>query len=623
MRRSLSRLLTLLALAMAVVLAGPVAAHADADDWMVERYDVSAEVQTDGTIDVSIDMLFDFADEEGHGPYLTLVDRQEIADDPDRYRVLEYTGFSASSSTGAPADVRTESEGSGLAVYVGDEDVEVTGQQQYTISYTVSGVPNPGAGADGADEVAWNVIGSGWEIPLRDVGVTVEGPEDPLGAECFTGSVGSTDACGTAEAGPPAEFTADEISPGGGMTVLVTYPAGMFADTVEPMYSDRVTPANFFGSGTPAPWVALGLGVVGIAVVALRARQRGRDRAYVGLTPGLTPTAGAEGHGEGYAERIPVAVQFTPPDGVTPGAAGTLLDEVAQPRDVSATIVDLAVRGYLRIEEIPEGETDDAGDAGSEENSEDPQWRLRRTSEPGEWPQLLAFERTLLEGLFSGNATVTEMSELGADFAQALTTAQSQLYERVVERGWFRTSPQAVRLRWVVAGIVAFVVGIPVTFVLGVFAGWGGVGVALMAIGVALMVCSAAAPARTAEGTAVLAQVRGFQKYLETAEVDQMRQEEREGIFSAYLPYAVALGVAQRWTTIFSEAAARGEVQMQPHWYQGSTAGVWNAAVFTSLTSFTTTAATSVTSVASGSAGGAGFSGGVGGGVGGGGGGGW
>src|SRR5204863_7869576 len=46
-------------------------------------------------------------------------------------------------------------------------------------------------------------------------------------------------------------------------------------------------------------------------------------------------------------------VQFAPPDDIRPGQVGTLIDESANPLDATATILDLAVRGHLRIEEIP------------------------------------------------------------------------------------------------------------------------------------------------------------------------------------------------------------------------------------------------------------------------------
>jgi len=49
-----------------------------------------------------------------------------------------------------------------------------------------------------------------------------------------------------------------------------------------------------------------------------------------------------------------------------PGQAGTLLGGAASPRDATGTIVDLAVRGYLRIERSPTGPggTDQEREAG-------------------------------------------------------------------------------------------------------------------------------------------------------------------------------------------------------------------------------------------------------------------
>ena len=73
-----------------------------------------------------------------------------------------------------------------------------------------------------------------------------------------------------------------------------------------------------------------------------------------------------------------------PPEDLRPGQAGTLLDGVAHPRDITGTIVDLAVRGYLRI--------DDVGKEAS------PDWLLVRLGKAG---GLLDYEQILLDGLFA------------------------------------------------------------------------------------------------------------------------------------------------------------------------------------------------------------------------------
>ena len=85
-------------------------------------------------------------------------------------------------------------------------------------------------------------------------------------------------------------------------------------------------------------------------------------------------------------------VEYEPPDKLRPGQIGTLIDERANPLDVTATIVDLAVRGYLRIEEIPK-----EGWFGK------PDWTLhKRKDEDGLEHE---YERILFGSLFSGNST--------------------------------------------------------------------------------------------------------------------------------------------------------------------------------------------------------------------------
>jgi len=143
------------------------------------------------------------------------------------------------------------------------------------------------------------------------------------------------------------------------------------------------------------------------------------------------------------------------------------------------------------------------------------------------------------------------------------------------------------------------------------------------------------APARTANGTAVLAQTRGFELYLRTAEANQIKFEEGEDLFSKYLPYAIVFGVAERWAGIFAQLAAQGQRLAEPSWYLGIGYGFGYGAFWasagnfsSSLSQFTHIADAAIAAPTPGASGGSGFSGGGGGGFsggggGGGGGGGW
>ena len=621
MRRTIAALV----LGVASVVALPTAAFADEDDWSIPRYDVTATAAPDGTVDVQLDFDFDFSDTKGHGPYVTLPLRQEIAGDPDHYRSFSITDIRAASPSGAPAGVDTETEGGALAIRVGDEDIEVEGRQSYQLAYRIKGVVNPGVGVRGEDEIFWNIIGSQWEVPLNDVTVTLTGPAAVGRATCFAGKVGSTTGCDQASASArTASYNQRSVEPGGGLTVLADWPAGTFVNA-EPVLVPRRNVGNTFTlnplTGTAAGAVVL----LGAAALLQQARRRGRDQQYLGLTPGLTPTGAAAGSTSVRDRRAPVAVQFTPPAGVRVGELGTLMDEVAHPHDVTATIVDLAVRGRLRIEEVAADEPAGAkGKASSK--AKDKSWRLVKLPKVKGQEKLLDYERLIFKKLFASEDSV-ELDKLGESFSGALEETQSKLYEAVTERGWFSANPRSVRNRWYGIGAVLVVVGAVLALVLALTLGWGLIGAAVALVGVLTLLLAHRMPARTADGTAVLAQALGFKSYLETAEADQLRFEEGEDIFSRYLPYAIAFGVAEHWAKVFADLAAQGRWVPEPTWYVGAHYGMFTAGgsgFSESLGAFSESATSSMTSATYGTGGGSGASGGFsGGGVGGGGGGGW
>ncbi|MEK8228459.1 DUF2207 domain-containing protein [Oerskovia sp. M15] len=88
---------------------------ADVADRAVTRYAVSAQVERDGTLDVSIDMDYDFRGDEGHGPTLEIPTFFEIDGDPDHLRRYEVSDVQATSASGAAADVQVEDQGWGTS----------------------------------------------------------------------------------------------------------------------------------------------------------------------------------------------------------------------------------------------------------------------------------------------------------------------------------------------------------------------------------------------------------------------------------------------------------------------------------------------------------------------------
>lgn len=608
MHRTL-RALSLALLTLALLVGAPTAARADDDtpsDWRIARYDATARFDRAGLATITVNFDFDFAATPGHGPFLTLVERQRVEGNPDVWRLVDVNLGQVTSSTGAPTDVETTHEDGSLVIRIGDPDVEVSGVQSYSVTYTARGLIAPNQAASGMDEVNWNVIGLGWQVPLADVTATVTGPTNIHEAKCWWGS-SYTDPCTAEATAATATYRHTGLAPGEGLQAVAGFPAGTFTDA-EPVYAKRYHLGNLIPL-TPVSGTIAGLGtVLGVGLVLLRTRRSARDEVYLGLTPGVRPAPGAETKVGRSSVSAPVAVAFTPPKNTRPGEIGVLTDATADDVDVTATIVDLAVRGHFQISE-----------AGKDN------WRFTRRA-PAD--SLTQAEQHVVDTLFRAGGQVTTADLRDKAYHELLPGVRSRLYDRVTrDLRWFVSKPSDARVLAALMGGAIIILGVVVGGALAFIAGLGLVGIPFVVTGLLVIALAHKFPRRTAEGSAVLAEAKGFELYLRTAEADQIRFEEGIDVFSRYLPYAIVFGVADRWAKIFADLAAQGRYQPDD-WYVGAHGYFYGYAFGNSLNSLAGNlsssmhaAVTAQTAATAGSSGGSGFSGG--GGFGGGGGGGW
>ncbi|MBO1032120.1 DUF2207 domain-containing protein [Tessaracoccus sp. SD287] len=604
LRRLLVGLAALL-LACGFSLSAAGAAHADDDtpsSWQITKYHVVATpAQDGGTTTVEIDLDFDFARDKGHGPFIVLPLRMRTSN-PDEWRMLDTQITGVSSGTGANTAQQVSREGGNMLVRIGSERQEYTGVQNYKISYTVHGILFPNHPESKLDEFNWNAVGTGWQVPMRDVKVTVNGPAEPRRTACFQGR-SYQNTCAAPAPGRQMVWTIDRLATEQGLQVVAGYPVGTFTNA-DYRTTKRYHAGNMFPLDAPNLGGAAVVGVASIAGVGMLARRRGRDQAWAGVAPGLAPARGQNSAVGVRDTKAPVAVTFRPPKGARPGEIGTLIDEKADLKDVTATLVDLAVRGHMRFEQI--------------DKKNQKFTRLKGTD------KLAPYESKLMGTLFGGSQVVTTQDIRDKSRGKAITEAQSDLYRRVSTEPlkWFRENPNTARTLAAFAGIGLVVAGLGLSFLLGLL-GYGLIPLGVAVAGVVLMIFSGSIPARTPAGSAVYAEAKGFELYLKTAEADQIKFEEGIDVFSRYLPYAVVFGVADRWTKIFEKLAADGRYYGDTSWYGGYGYGMGYgfAASFDGLTNSMESAMQASAHAASAASSGSGFSGG--GGAGGGGGGGW
>jgi Predicted membrane protein (DUF2207) len=587
----------LAALAAAVLVAG---APAGAQSETIHSYDVDLRVQADGSMLVTEQIEYDFGFSPHHGIFRDIPNRLTFDNRYDREYPIDV--LSVTASPGTPDQYETEQSGNLFRIKIGDPDTTITGVHSYTITYRVRGALNHFADHD---ELYWNATGNQWPVPIERARATVTIPGQVQRVACFAGAFGSSLACDRADSGgDTASFEASNLGIYQGMSVVVGFPTGLVQHT-GPILSERWSLGRAFEL-TPitgsAAVLLLALLLLGVGWLVW---TNGRDRRAVGsVVDAAFATPGQGEQAVPLLEHGATPVEYAPPDGILPGQMGTLIDEVANPLDVSATVVDLAVRGYLRIEEIPK-----QGLFGK------PDWKLTLLKDDG--TDLLPYERELVNGLFEDGREVL-LSSLKRKFVARLAKVQTALYDDAVGRGWFTRRPDQVRQYWIRIGVLAVVVAGVLVYLAARFTHLGLVVLPLAIAGIVLLFSAKRMPRRTPAGTGMVRRVFGFRTYIETAEAQEMRFQEKENIFSKYLSYAIVFGCTEKWARAFEQLG------MQPDtgsWYVGT--HPFTAVAFaSSIDHFSMAAVSTVTSTPAGSGssgfGGGGFSGGGGGGGGGG-----
>ena len=600
---SLNRLLVFVPLAIALELTLLLlsAGAADAQSFeVIHQYDAEIQILDDGDLLITETIDYDFGQELRHGIFRTIPTRFPYDDVNDRVFPIE----DVTVQSDAPEDVEVSEEDSLTTIRIGDPDVEISGRHTYTLTYRVEGAMN--AFPD-HDELYWNAIGDEWQAPIELASVTVRAPAAVQRVTCFQGFEGSTEPCAVAEhEGSDARFSPGRtFVPYEGMTVVVAIPKGAVPEPT-PILEERWSAGRAFSVNASTVTVSVALlALLGGALFRMWSRE-GRDRRFLGSQIDQvmgSPTGEDEPVplGEGDAE---APVEFAPPEGVRPGQIGTLIDERANVIDVTATIVDLAGRGFLLIQEIPDRGLFSKAD-----------WNLIRLEKGAH--ELLPYENQLLDGLFRDGNEV-KVSELKTTFAERLHGVEESLYKDAMRQKWFRGRPDQIRLRWAGRGTLLVIAGGVVTFVLARWTHWGLLGIPVIVAGLALALMARRMPARTSKGTAMLRRIRGFRRVIATAETHMSRWAEEENVFTRYLPYAIVFGLTKKWANAFEDLGIQPDTS---GWYVGPHA--FTAVAFAdsidgfAVTTGGTLASTPASSGSSGFGGG-GFSGGGGGGGGGG-----
>ena len=540
-------------------------------------------INTDGTIEVTENIQAQFIGSNWHGIYRR-IPVQYVTPQGLNYTVLLEL-LSVTDDAGQPLKYERSWPGRNVQfkIYVPNPD---NATRTVVLRYRVL---NALTFFEDHDELYWNVTGNEWEASIQRVTEEIDLPAGVTGlhAESYTGAFGSHahDAIVQSKDNFLQVRTTHSLDFHEGLTVVVGWDKGFVH---EPGAAEKLV--SILRTNWPI------LIPIGVFVLMF----------YWWWTKGRDP------------ERDAITVQYEPPDNLSPAECGTLVDGKVAMCDITATLVDLAVRGYLTIEY-------QGGDARLGVMS-DYIFHLRKP--PGEWNRLKPHEQQMLRGIFvpenpammlldrlqgvSGNlppafAQLTRamvmsaaqqsptipkqyseaahaisdlqkvplpkvaLSDLQNRFSLHLPFIQACIFDTLKKDGYYFRRPDKYRQGFVVLGFVAGFLMIPAGLAL-MFATrttqpaplpWI---VAAVLSGIIIAAFGRFMTGRTVAGARAYAKVLGFENFLGRVEKDQIeRLEKTPELFEKYLPYAMALHVEKKWVQAFS-----GIAMQPPQWYQGS-----------------------------------------------------
>lgn len=530
---------------------------------VIEAFDANLALQSNGTVTVTESIQYNFDSNQKHGIYRDIP--LTAADGPQLY--IDVLGVT--DANGRSYEYTTSTASNSLRIKIGDPDVLVSGVKTYVISYEVN---NAIRVFEDHDELYWNVTGNEWPVNISRASASVLLPDPAITnaqTACFTGAAGAKDAaCAFSQSGQSVNFvTTQPLKSNEGLTLVLGVPAGYIHSTfVPPSTPEYSHPVSYGLTSEEEFWLELvtGVAVIGsflvfiITLVIIGRRKKTKPK----------PRIPKELRGQ------PVVVEYGPPDNLPPIEIGTLLDRRVDVTDISSIMLDLAVKGYLKI---------------------------RYTVQVIKfWPDKKDFELIKLkEGtdlvhpadkiifalLFNGRNTVklSDLTKQKLTFQAELKKLKTETEDHLHTEGYFDEAARerakklstyfGIGLALILFG--SFISGF-VSEVIGPIIYW----TAIIGVIIGSFTLAGLSNVLTPKGVATMAKILGFKEFLDLTEKDKLglmnAPELEPEMFEKFLPYAMVLGIEDKWAAKFE-----GIYNTVPDWYDDPTATTFNSFVLT------------------------------------------
>ncbi len=525
----------------------------------IDSFNSDIKINKDGTVTVEETINYDFENSQKHGLVRNLYYKTKNED--GKTYIIDFSILNIVDENGNKYNYSQAKIENYIELKIGDADKLISGKKTYVINYKISGGLRY---FSDHDEFYWDLIGFDWKVPILKYTASISFPstlqESDLKYLCYEGPSGSTlETCLINNSNGRVNLSSSKLlKPSENITVVVSFPKNIVA-VLEPR-EDR--PSIFL----KAFQILIGLGA---------------SIWYVFFPIKYLIDSVRESKNLKKNQRI-VSAWFEPPqynDGTvfSPAETGFIVDNKIDHRELTATIIHLAQRGFLKIKE-----------------DEDKHFSFIRLKKV-ESTELRDFEKEVMEALFRdgvdiasldetqikkleiqlsnlkkinkviktpymsdiekqlnriGQGDITEVTDKELKKSKTLfakiTKFNKYVEDEVVGKGMFEEKPTEVYSK----NMTLFALGLTTLNPL---------------LSIAGFVAGRKSAKRTLKGIEKYSEAMSLMNFLKSQDEQLNYQSMNQMFFEKLLPYAAAFGVEKQWAKRFKDIYLT-----KPDWYEGS-----------------------------------------------------
>jgi uncharacterized membrane protein len=382
-----------------------------------------------------------------------------------------------------------------LVLKIGDSQKTFSGNKTYEISYTLHNTIL----SKNKPELYLDITGEYWQIPIEKSSATIHSPYAKIiSSNCYSGLINSNDKLCQFDL---QNFSYSEtINNGSNFTIYTSLSPN----------NQLIFPINY-------NYLKIPLALILSLLIILLWYFKGRDQIFVSpnvfntdssLPKKLKPLF--------YHERIPFVYK---PLLITPGIAGTIIDQQTNNRDIIAEIIDLAHKKYLKITLIPKKGIFSKDDFLFE----------KLKSSNNKLPQQ---QKYLLDNIFNQNKSI-KLSALKNTFYKYFNKSKTIITESLIKEKYFFYNPQIAKIFLII-----------ILIIINIFISKLNTNIFIFNFIISLFIIKNFSQ-RTAVGHNLMLQVKGLQK---TIKLGKWREKikEKNLFIEEILPFAISLGVVNK-----------------------------------------------------------------------------